>query len=73
MRVAVVAKIVAILNPLPKYFSARNLTDVFYSFLNDKAGGRNFVSPERLQDYAINSLLNNLGLRVFRSTFLIYG
>jgi len=49
-----VAEVVAALNPPGKDFSSRNLTDVFDSFLNDKAGGRNLVSSERIQNRAIN-------------------
>src|ERR1700730_15207751 len=59
MRVAVVAEVVTALSPLPKYFSTRDLTNVFNSFLNDKAGGWNFVSPERIQNCAINRFCFN--------------
>src|SRR5580704_10626173 len=55
MRIAMVSKIAADFNPLPKYLFARNLANIVDSFLNHKAGRGNSVPAESIQNCAINS------------------
>jgi len=56
LRKAVVAEIVMVLNPLPQYFLAGNITNLVNTLFNDKPCCRGVVSVERMQNCEINRI-----------------